>query len=286
MSLFPSNPDIFVNKTGSDPIASSDPNNSFDAIEAIQGFIGASGNAQSKMTTLMNAFRFSSQPVPTTSYIDTDTIGIEGKGVVMHSGSSSYVIKYNAVASTLALSIGLDAGTEAAEGWYYVWLTGDGATTTYGAVFSTVSALPLPSSTYAMLIGAVLNSNSDILSYYQRKDMFMWDVSVRVISALSAAVWSTAITCGSGMPAISRYALFNLYAKENDSVRAAIWIKPNGSVGSTKAADGLRVESGTSTAEIASERWCFTDNAQQIQFQNESSDVAGDIRIRGYLIDV
>src|SRR3990167_4182068 len=55
MSLYPSAPDIFVNRTGADAIASSDPNNAYDAIEAIEGFLGALGQSQSHNAALIDA---------------------------------------------------------------------------------------------------------------------------------------------------------------------------------------------------------------------------------------
>ena len=47
MSNYPEQADVFTDKTGSDFISSSDPNNAFDGIEAVQGMIGALGKPQS-----------------------------------------------------------------------------------------------------------------------------------------------------------------------------------------------------------------------------------------------
>lgn len=136
-------------------------NANYDETEALQTFIGASGETQAKNAALMNIFRHQFDPVPEITYIDADTVEIEAKTVVMFN-SNDYVIKRNTSAIQITLSGDLDTGSEAGSTDYYVYLCGDGASTTYTAVFSASDSAP-SGYTYYKLIGKVYNdSGSDI----------------------------------------------------------------------------------------------------------------------------
>lgn len=136
-------------------------NTVYDEVEAIQTYLGASGEAQSKNASLINAFRTMIDNIPRLTWIDEDTVEIEAKAVVMFDGND-YVIKRNASAIQIELSADLDTGSEAAQETYYIWLTGDGSSTTYSAVFSTSDSAP-SGITYAKLIGKVYNDDSSDL---------------------------------------------------------------------------------------------------------------------------
>jgi len=144
-------------------------NTVYDETEAIQTYLGASGNAQSKNSALTNLFRDMLDPVPKITWIDADTIEIEAKTLVMYSGND-YVIKRNSSALQITLSANLDTGAEANSTWYYVWLVGDGASTTYTAVFSLSASAP-DGVTYGKLIGRMYNDGSGDISSTQKSSV-------------------------------------------------------------------------------------------------------------------
>ncbi len=136
-------------------------NTGYDEIEAMQTFIGESGNAQSKNATMMDIARSLTNLLPKISWIDADTIEIEAKTAVMFSGNN-YVIKRNTSAIQIKLSEDLDTGAEAASTRYYVWLTGDSSDSTYSACFSLSDSAPT-GYTYAVCIGQVCNDGASDL---------------------------------------------------------------------------------------------------------------------------
>ncbi len=130
--------------------------------EAVQTYLGASGNPQTKHAALINVFRHMFDPIPKITRIDNDTIEIEAKSLVMFNGNG-YVIKRNSATFQITLSGNLDTGAEAASTWYNVWLTGDGASSTYSAIFSLSNSAPT-GFTYYKLIGRVYNDGSSNIS--------------------------------------------------------------------------------------------------------------------------
>ena len=126
---------------GSTDVEGVNVNTVYDEVEAMQTHIGASGETQAKNASLMNMFRALFNPLPSVSWIDNDTIEIAASQVVMFNGND-YVIKRNTSALQISLSSDLDTGSEAASTWYYIYLCGDGASTTYTAVFSASSSAP------------------------------------------------------------------------------------------------------------------------------------------------
>ena len=156
MSLFPSAPDIFTDKTGADNIASSDPNNAFDALENIENFLGASGQPQSKSVTLANIFRAMFSPLPACSWIDNDTIGILSTQAVLFA-TNNFVIKRNTSVLTCHLSTDIDVGSELASSWYELYIVGDGTNTQYTAKFVLQGSAP-SGLTYYKKINAFRNN--------------------------------------------------------------------------------------------------------------------------------
>jgi len=157
-------------------------NTNYDETEAIQTFIGASGETQAKNAALINLFRDMLSPVPEISYIDADTIEIEAKTITMFNGND-YVIKRNTSAIQITLSGNLDTGSEAASTWYYIYLTGDGSSTTYSAAFSASASSPT-GYTYYKLIGKVYNDGSSNISATQ-----MWSVGIDTPLDATVKAW-------------------------------------------------------------------------------------------------
>ena len=139
MSQYPQTINNFVNKTGTDNIASSDPNNAFDGIESIQGLIGALGEPQTWSTTLMTLIRRYKRGM----YIDV-TAGIltvrSGEAVLENTDGAKFAFRRNT--GDVALGAGnIDVGTLAAT-TYYIYATASGAATTTPLMFSTDALAP------------------------------------------------------------------------------------------------------------------------------------------------
>jgi len=135
MSNYPEEIDVFVDKTGSDYIASSDPNVAYAGIETTQGLIGGLGKPQSWSATLLAMlakYKLGLEP-----YIDDsgDVIVRSGKGVLENTDATKFVFRKNPGAVTLAAG-NLDTGTLAATN-YYIYATALTATTTTPLLYST-----------------------------------------------------------------------------------------------------------------------------------------------------
>lgn len=134
MSLYPESADVFTPKTGSDNIASSDPNNAFDGVEAIQGLIGALGKPQSWSETLVNALR-NLQEGMRIEILNGVLKVRAGEAMLVSTGGNKFVFRRNPSDVTLSAS-NIDVGTLAAT-TYYIYAKGDGAATTAPICFST-----------------------------------------------------------------------------------------------------------------------------------------------------
>jgi hypothetical protein len=289
MSLFPSAPDVFVDRTGSDVIASSDPNNAYDAIENIENFLGASGQPQSKSVTMVNLFRAMLNPIPALSYVNASSVGIPAYQFALFNGDN-FVFKRNATVTTCSLAAHLLNGSEAATTWYEVYIVGDGSNSAFTMGLLGQGTDPSAYATYYQKIGAIRNDgSSDLLKFYQQGAQVMWDVPVGISSASSPAGWSAALSCTVGMPSMSELAIFGLSAFNNSGGEfAGIWIRPNGSAMGTNFANGI-VNDGGDPAGISGQRMCMTDDAQQIQFTNVDNTGGGEtisITVEGYIVNI
>ena len=183
----------------------------YDEEEAIQTFIGAAGNAQAKLAASNNLFRYQFSELPQVTWIDSDTIEIEGKTIQMFS-TNNYVIKRTTSAFQITLSADLDTGAEAADTWYYIWLTGDAANSTYSAVLSVSSSSPT-GYTYYKLIGAVKNdAGSNIIPFYQHGNRIVWKRAIGFACGTSTS-WAE-VSVITACPACCDCADFDVYVSD------------------------------------------------------------------------
>lgn len=181
-------------------------NTVYDEVEAVQTYLGAASESQAKLASVNNLFRNQFEALPKITWIDSNTIEIEAKTVAMFS-TNDYVIKRNTSAIQIQLSADLDTGAEAASTWYYIWLTGDVANTTYSAVFSTSAVAPT-GYTYYKLINAVRNdSGSDIIEFNQVGRTMLWKEPLGFACGTDTS-W-TEIDITTACPAIAGLADFN-----------------------------------------------------------------------------
>lgn len=134
MSNYPLQADVFVNKTGADNIASSDPNNAFDGIEATQGLIGALGEPQTWSTTLMTLLRRYKRGM----YIDVTagTLTVRsGEAVLESTDGARWVYRRNPADVEVGAG-NIDVGTLIAT-TYYIYAVGGTAASTTPIQFST-----------------------------------------------------------------------------------------------------------------------------------------------------
>lgn len=162
MSNYPGGLDIFADKTGADSISSSDPNNAFDSIEAIENFVGASGKPQSWNETMLSALRY---------YRRGMRVEVSGGVLYVRAGEASLVdtngnitvLRRNPADVTLTAA-NLDAGTLAAT-FYYVYARSNGVASTAPLVYSTDINAPSGIGTHPyMKIGWLKNEAVGALS--------------------------------------------------------------------------------------------------------------------------
>lgn len=255
-------------------------NTGYDEIEAIQTFLGASGNAQSKNASLNALFKYMFGPLPTVTWIDADTIEISACSVVMYDGSN-YVIKQNTSALQIALSADLDTGSEASSTWYDVFLIGDGASTTYTAKFVVAGNTPYGATYYKKIFSVRNDGSSNILKFYHQNKIVMLDVPIVLTTTPSNGSWSSALSCASGMPPSARIGIFGLYGFLTSNA-TGIWIRPNGGTWNNSRPNG---NYGYYWA--SSQRFCFTDGSQQIQYiTGDNNPDTISITLEGYILEL
>lgn len=280
MSLYPSAPDVFVDRTGAHSISSSDPNNAYDGIEAIQNFIGAAGEAQSKLATLTNLFRPVFRPLPVMSYVDTVTVSIEASEIALFN-TNDFVIKRNTVATTCSVANDLLVGTVDTTSWYNVYVIGDGANTNYTLGLLGQGTDPAVYATYYKCVNAVLtDSNSQIYEFYQCGRTMIFDdyVLKRIIDDDSSdTVWEdTSVDAANKeastyIPAISRLGIF-VTNPGSDIVH----LRPNGSGN----ADGVVQSAGG----VHREYTCPVDEAQILEWKTVGASGNNIVYCKGYVI--
>lgn len=131
---YPESADIFTNKTGSDDIASSDPNVAYDAIETVEGLVGALGKPQTWSTTLLTLLR---------KYRHGNEIDITGGTLTVRAGEAvlentdgtKFAFRRNVADVPVTVS-NIDVGSMAAT-TYYVYMTAGTVATTGVVQFST-----------------------------------------------------------------------------------------------------------------------------------------------------
>ncbi len=256
-------------------------NTVYDEVEALETYLGASGNAQSKNAALNNLFKDMFFTLPQLTWIDADTIEIEAKAVVMYDGND-YVIKKVSSAVQIALSADLDTGSEANSTWYDVYLIGDGSSTTWTAQFVVAGNTP-NGATYYKKIGSVRNDGSgDILKFYQKGDWILWDIMHNVLASGTQTTF-TDVDCSAFIPPLSTLGKFYIHA-DSSSGTASGNVRPNGSAaaaGATGAALYFAYASkGVTHAEIG------TDTSQIIEYLITDGDNAEnmDIEVLGFYL--
>jgi hypothetical protein len=139
MSNYPELADVFIDKVSGDNITSSDPNNCFDAIENIEGLIGALGKPQTWSTTLMTVIRKYRRGM-LVQQSGGSVIVTAGEAVLENTSGSKWSWRQNPANVTLAAA-NLDVGSVAAA-TYYVYACAPTAGSTSPIKFSTDANAP------------------------------------------------------------------------------------------------------------------------------------------------
>jgi len=139
MANFPETLDVWVDKTGADFVASTDPNTLGDIVEATEGLIGALGKPQSWSATLVTLLRkYKSGMLP---IISSDVPVVKaGECVLENTDGTKWCFRRNPSDVTLG-SANIDAGTLIAT-TYHIYATGATAATTTPLVYSTDAIAP------------------------------------------------------------------------------------------------------------------------------------------------
>lgn len=136
---FPESLDVFVDKDGNDDIASSDPNVAYDAIENIEGFLGAIGKPQSWSATLISLLAHYRAGMQVEAVDGTLYVRL-GEAILQNTDATKWNLRQNTADVTLSAS-NLDVGSLAAT-QYYVYAKAPAASTTAPIVFSTDANAP------------------------------------------------------------------------------------------------------------------------------------------------
>lgn len=143
--------------------------------------------------------------------------------------------------------------------------------------------------TYWRVIGAVReDGSSNIDRYYQRKDVIMWDVPILITTVSSGGAWSSATSCTSAMPNVSKLGIFGMKQAYQNGSDAAVLLRPNGSTWATGAENGIGGNTNSVEENMSSgQRISLTDSNQQIQYYNAGTNLAGFVLDQeGYYLDI
>lgn len=146
-------------------------------------------------------------------------------------------------------------------------------------------------STYWRCIGATyLNATGagEVSKFYAPDGkMYMWDVPISVTSTASPGAWSGETSCAAAMPAISTMGIFGLYTFDGADSVIGLWIRPSGSTWSVDEENGIyETEPASGDYGMSSQRWCATDNSQQIQYYQHANDDNVEIDIEGFMVNI
>ncbi len=149
MSLYPSSPDVFVNRTGVDAIASSDPNNAYEAIEAIQGLLGNAGDSQSHSLDVMDYLSKATPPICVKKDLNTITVKA-GSVIIKNAAGTTRLLRRNP-SDTDVVAANLDTGAMADATYYYIYAVADSAATTFTLKFSLSATTPTGLTNYELI---------------------------------------------------------------------------------------------------------------------------------------
>lgn len=247
------------------------------------------------LTEALNAKHFIGGNLPT--YNNAASIIIP-QGVTAFNSDNTAIIE---AAGNLTVSLassganGLDAGSEASDTWYYVYLIGDtSATNPTAGLFSVTNeaasgTITLPSGydIKRQLPLAVRNDgSSNIIPFYcpdwgeviysvqcTHSNGSLQNGTTQVLSA-GTATTPTSVSCSSFIPAISEYGYFNYYGSGSHATSLA----PAGSsrVQTVFQTDASGLETGVA--------WCQTSTAQAVEYDRMTGSGSAYLDVMGYIV--
>jgi hypothetical protein len=193
-STFPTSVD---NKTaltdGIDIIEADNVNNAYVPINSIETFIGASGAAQSHNTDIL-AQIFASLPTIKFSYTDAATISAS-VGISRPQNSGGTVRKMRRLTSAASITFAdIDTGAEANSTAYYIWGTGDTATTVPVFKISTSASAPTGMTHYELLGGFYNDGSGNII------ENSIWSIAGMQVRQVKRKEIATVITVNAATP--------------------------------------------------------------------------------------
>lgn len=189
----------------------------------------------------------------------------------------------------------------ASEGWSYIGVNSSGdirfladnppnAADTEGHTEGTKLFWLDNALTYWRVIGAIrVNTSNEVAGKWsQQGNMVMWDAPISLATTVKDTAWSGAISCASGMPAISTVGIFGTYA--NAASVGGMSIRPNGGTWNIPhgQAAGVSAHSGSGGDTSEGQIIQFTDPSQRIQYTNVrgSGTYAMLLTIWGYYLNI
>lgn len=191
--------------------------------------------------------------------IDADILQVEDENL------SSINLTVNIAASG---ANGLDAGSEAANTWYSIWVI-RGTSGTAGLLSTSATSPTMPSGyTKKRRVGWVRNNaSSNLLKFHQTGDWWHWVTRHTVLDAEPPATSYTDLNCSSYVPPTVSMVSFYIYVRDDAYATCRVWLRRNG-VG----ADMATVGAFTSTPRIMHcAPSCPCDSSQIIEYHGEAS---------------
>ena len=227
------------------------------------------------------------------TWTDADTITVGIGSVACEDAGGVHRFRENTSTFTIDLSVSSDTAgvdkvgdVDKASSWFYVYANADADATTFTGCASLSDAAP-DGPTYFRLIGAVYNdAGQDMLAFYQRGDIVMYDIPRNMSTTLSNNAWTDGSTlakgdCATLIPSISEMGIFGLLAVEGGT-ECGVWIRPNDSTWATDNSNAVFAGND----DVGGQRFCATDTSQVINYQTQTDDTAVRIDVEGYIINL
>lgn len=186
--------------------------------------------------------------------IDADVLQVEDENL------SSINLTVNIAA---AGANGRDAGSEAANTWYSIWVI-RGTSGTAGLLSTSATSPTMPAGyTKKRRVGWVRNNGaSNFLKFYQTNNWWCLDARQTVLSTTSPATSYTDINCNSAAPPTASMVSFYIYIRDDGNTYCRVWLRRNGGT-----SDWIIVGAYTSTPRmmhcVAS---CPCDSSQIVEY--------------------
>lgn len=175
---------------------------------------------------------------------------------------------------------GLDAGAEAANQWYSIWVIHNQTDSLTRALLSTSATAPTMPTNYTKKrrVGWVRNSSSNFLQFYHIANWVYLDIRGSVLNLGNAAAY-TDVDCSSFVPPTSRIILLNVLIILGSSATRSIYLRTNGGTGENfKFQQQLSAPDKLYSSSVS----MMADSSQIIEYKSDNADSTLTLHVVGY----